>query len=101
MENSKEFETALLKKLEVKNLDKTVIRNISREIVNLKKNGLLIDQVFVKGQPRIDRYIINGIIDPEFWKKFNSLGSIFSRFEVFPYGVIAHQGFRFNAEIEH
>jgi len=100
MENIKEFEAGLLKKLEAKDMDKTLIRNISKEIVNLKKNGLLIDQVYVKGVPRLDRYIINGIVDPEFWGKFNNVGGIFSRFEVFPYGVIAHQGFKFNAEIE-
>lgn len=100
MENIKEFEAGLLKKLDVKDIDKTVVRNISKEIVNLKKSGLLIDQVFVKGLPRLDRYIINGIVDPEFWGKFNNVGGIFSRFEVFPYGVIAHQGFKFTAEIE-
>lgn len=48
MENMKEFEAGLLKKLEAKDMDKTIIRNISKEIVNLKKNGLLIDQVYVK-----------------------------------------------------
>ncbi|MCF3110951.1 hypothetical protein LL912_19350 [Niabella sp. CC-SYL272] len=100
MDNIKEFEAGLLKKLDVKDIDKNAVRNISKEIVNLKKNGLLIDQVFVKGIPRLDRYIINGIVDPEFWSKFNNVGGIFSRFEVFPYGVIAHQSFKFTAEIE-
>ena len=99
MEDFKDFESALLKKIGSREVDKAVLKGISTEIANLKKNGLVIDQIYVKGKPRVDRYIINGIIDPDFWVKFKDLGRIFERFEVFPYGILTHQGFRFNASI--
>ena len=99
MEDFKDFESALLKKIGGKEVDKTLIKDISTEIATLKKNGLVIDQIYIKGKPRIDRYIINGIVDPEFWIKFKDLGRVFERFEVFPYGILTHQGFRFKASI--
>jgi hypothetical protein len=99
MEDVKKFESALMKHLTAGALDKTLLSSTSKAIVNLKKQGLVIDQVFVRGKPRPDRVIINGIVDPSFWAKFNDLGGNFSRFEVFPYGIINPEGFKFKGTI--
>jgi hypothetical protein len=97
MADLKEFEIALIKILTNGQIDKSILKSISGAIVNLKKQGLVIDHVHIKGQPRPERIIINGIVDPEFWNKFKDLGSNFRRFEVFPYGIVNPEGFRFNA----
>ena len=99
MSEIKAFEAALLKRLNSGITDKTVLKTASAAIVNLKSNGLAIDQVFVKGRPRYDRVIINGIIDPEFWVKFRDFDIDVSRFEVFPYGIINPEGFKFKVTI--
>lgn len=99
MANVNAFETALMKQLSAGQTDKALLKKVSGTIVNLKKQGLVIDQVYVKGQPRPDRVIINGIVDPEFWNKFRDLGFNFRRFEVFPYGIIAPEGLRFKGTI--
>jgi hypothetical protein len=91
----KQFEAALMGHLNHGEMDKTLLKKASSSIVALKKEGLVIDRVFVKGKPRPDRVIVNGIIDPEFWKKFGNLGGHFKRFEVFPFGIINPEGFHF------
>lgn len=95
----KEFETALLKHLTDIDNDKAGLRKVSSAIVNLKRNGLVIDQVLVKGKPRLDRVIINGEIDPDFWVKIGNLGANFRRLEIFPKGIIEAKGFKFKGTI--
>jgi hypothetical protein len=95
----KQFETALMGHLNHGEMDKTLLKKSSSAIVALKKEGLVIDRVFVKGKPRPDRVIINGIVDPEFLGKFKDLGGNFRRFEVFPYGIINPEGFKFKGTI--
>ena len=97
MANLKEFETALIKHLTAGQMDKSLLKTTSDAIVNLKKQGLHVDQILTKGTPRPDRVIINGIVDPEFWGKFKDFGHKFKTFEVFPYGIINPEGFRFKA----
>lgn len=99
MANINEFEAALVKRLSKVELDKGYLKSTSSLIVNLKKQGLVIDQVHIKGQYRPDRFIINGTVDPDFWGKFRELGGEFKRFEVFPYGIINPEGFRFRGTI--
>jgi len=94
------FEAALLAKLEKGGLDKGSLRKISASIVGLKNQGLVIDQVYIKGQPGYSRVLINGIIDPEFWKKFEPGNILFQKFEVFPYGIINPEGYRFKGIVE-
>jgi hypothetical protein len=99
MADLKAFETALMKQLNEGQVDKVFLKKVSATIVGLKKQGLVIDQVYVKGQPRPERVIINGIVDPDFWVKFRDLGFNFRKFEVFPYGIINPEGFRFQGTI--
>ncbi len=99
MEDLKKFETALMNHLKVGALDKAVLASTSKAIVNLKKQGLVIDEIYVRGKPRPDRVIINGIVDPNFWSKFKDFGGNFRRFEVFPYGIINPEGFKFKGTI--
>ncbi len=99
MADLQKFETALMTHLKNGALDKTLLSATSKAIINLKKQGLVIDQIFVKGKPRPDRVIINGIVDPAFWSKFTSLGGNFRRFEVFPYGIINPEGYKFKGTI--
>ncbi len=99
MADLREFEGALMKRLSLVDVDKTFLKSASSAIVNLKKQGLVIDRVYWKGTPRPDRFIINGKVDPDFWGKFRDLGSVFKRFEVFPYGIINPEGFNFKGTI--
>ena len=99
MADLKEFEAALMKRLSTVDTDKVFLKTASTAIVNLRKQGLVIDRVYWKGIPRPDRFIINGKVDPEFWGKFRNLGSHFKRFEVFPYGIVNPEGFNFKATI--
>jgi hypothetical protein len=64
-----------------------------------KTQGLVIDQIFIKGRPGFSRVLINGIVDPEFWRKFGP-DIPFRKFEVFPYGIINPEGFRFQGIVE-
>jgi len=95
----KEFETALLKHLTHIDNDKVGLRKVSSAIVSLKRSGLFIDQVLVKGKPRLDRVIINGTVDPNFWEKIGGLGANFKRLEIFPKGIINPDGFKFKGTI--
>jgi len=97
MADLKAFEAGLVKYLGRGPLDKATLKATSAAIVNLRKQGLVIDQVYIKGQPRPERILINGIVDPEFWSKFPEVGPSFKRFEVFPYGIINPEGFKFTA----
>ncbi len=99
MADLKAFETSLVKHLSKGQVDKSMLKATSAAIVNLRKQGLVIDQIYIKGQPRPERVLINGTVDPEFWSKFLQLGPTFKRFEVFPYGIINPEGFRFTATI--
>jgi len=99
MPDLKGFEAALMKRLNVIDMDKTFLKTASSAIINLKKQGLEVDRVYWKGTPRPDRFIINGKVDPDFWGKFRDLGSNFRRFEVFPYGILNPEGFYFKGTI--
>ena len=99
MQDLKQFEAALLKRLNALDADKTFLKTASDAIVNLKKQGLNVDRIYWKGQPRPDRVIINGKVDPDFWLKFKDLGYNFKRFEVFPYGIVNPEGFNFRGTI--
>jgi hypothetical protein len=98
-ENDK-FETALMAKLEKGGLDKVALKKISSSIIGLKNQGLVIDQIFIKGRPGFSRVLINGIVDPEFWRKFGSSNIPFRRLMLFPYGIINPEGFRFEGIVE-
>jgi hypothetical protein len=98
MDNIKDFERLLMQKLNQYDLDKTFLKRTSTAIVNLKRQGLVIDQVSIKGKVHVDRILINGIIDPNFWKHFNQIDNL-SRFKVFPYGIINPEGFRFEGYV--
>lgn len=93
MADLKAFEENLLKSLV--QLDKSMLKEVSKEIVDFRKQGLLIDRIYIRGKPSYDRIIINGILDPEFWKKFGGFGRRFDRFEVFPIGIINPEGIGF------
>lgn len=90
MADSKEFEAALMAKLAHGQFDKTFLKTTSTAIMELRKQGLVIDDIFIKGKPRFDRIIINGKPDPEFFGKMKDIlvRPKFSRFEVFPYGIL-------------
>lgn len=94
MENVKDFERLLMQQLNQYDLDKTFLKRTASAIVGLKRQGLVIDQISIRGKVHIDRILINGIVDPEFWKNFNQFDNL-SRFRVFPYGIINPEGFRF------
>lgn len=98
MEDVQEFESALLKKLEYAGVTRTSLKSIAAEIVKLKKQGLLIDLVYTKGKPGLDRVLINGKIDPNIFTRINDFGRI-RRFEIFPYGIIKPEGFGFQGTI--
>jgi hypothetical protein len=100
MPDDKKFEETLMKILGQGGVDKERLKATSSAIVNLKKQGLNTDQVFPKGKLAIDRVIINGIIDPEFWSKYRISEFWNQRFQVFPYGILNPEGFRFQATIE-
>jgi len=95
MENVKDFEASLMKHLDYGDIDKASLKTISGEIVRLKKNGLGIDQV----QRLADGILINGEIDPDFFRKIDNFGYIFKHFEVFPFGIIDPEGLRFKSLI--
>ncbi|WAC09209.1 hypothetical protein [Dyadobacter pollutisoli] len=100
MQEIDKFEAALMAKLEKGGLDKVALKKISSSIIGLKNQGLVIDRVYIKGQPGYSRVLINGIVDPEFWRKFGSANTPFRRFMVFPYGIINPEGFRFEGIVE-
>lgn len=99
MADIKDFEAVLLKRLGQGDIDKPFLKEVSGKIVTLKKNGLAIDRVLVKGKPRVDRVIINGTVDPNFWGKFREYGPTFEKLVVFPYGIINPEGFRFTGTL--
>lgn len=95
MADEKKFEEALVKILSNGQMDKARLSTISSAIVALKRQGFVIDQVHLKGTPRPDRIIINGIPDPEFFQKFKGFTDLNIRqFRLFPYGIINPEGFK-------
>lgn len=98
-ENDK-FGEALMAKLEKGGVNKEDLRKISSSIVGLKNQGLVIDQVNIKGQPGFSRIFIYGKVDPEFLKKMAPGNIPLRRFEVFPYGIINPEGFKFKGTVE-
>ena len=79
--------------------DKEFLRKTSSAIIALKKQGFIIDNILTKGQPVLDRVFVMGKPHPDFqinFRDFANLGGL-SRFEVFPYGIIAIDGFNFKA----
>jgi hypothetical protein len=99
MADLREFEAALVKRLSIGDTDKVFLKSTSATIMNLRKNGLVIDNIYKKGTPRPDVILINGKVDPDFWVRFKDLGGNFNRFEVFPYGILNPEGFRFQADL--
>ena len=96
MPDLKEFENALMARLSRGEFDKTFLKKTSAAIMELKRQGLVIDDVYIKGKPRFDRIIINGKPDPEFWGKFRDIVNTpnVRQFEVFPYGIINPDTFK-------
>jgi len=100
MPENEKFEAALMAKLEKGGVDKVDLRKISSSIVGLKNQGLVIDQVFIKGKPGFSRVHIYGRVDPEFLKKMVPGNTPLKRFEVFPFGIINPEGFNFKGTVE-
>ena len=96
MPDVKEFEAALMDKLAQGSFDKTFLKKTSSAILELKRQGLLVDQVYIRGKVRFDRIIINGTPDPEFFGKMKDVFTKpkFSKFEVFPYGILNPEAFK-------
>ena len=104
MKDSEDFEKALMARLTSRQNDKEFLRKTSSAIVSLKKQGFVIDKILTKGQPVLDRVYVMGKPHPDFqvsFRDFSNLGSVLSRFEVFPYGIIAIDGFNFKATFGH
>ena len=100
MADDKKFEEALLMILNQKMVNKDRLKTVSSAIVKLKAAGLLVDYVNSHGVPATlmsaDRVIINGIVDPEFWRKSHLISEFgYEHFEVFPYGIINPEGYKF------
>ncbi|HMC86819.1 MAG TPA: hypothetical protein VKI61_14925 [Chitinophagaceae bacterium] len=100
MADEKKFEESLLKILNQTMVNKERLKTVSSAIVKLKAAGLNIDQVNSHGVPQnllvADRVIINGIIDPEFWRKSHQISEFgYEHFEVFPYGILNPEGYKF------
>lgn len=98
MENVRDFEKLLMAQLSQYDLDKTFLKRTSSAIVGLKKQGLVIDQVSIRGKVHIDRILINGVVHPDFWKNYNQLDNL-RRFRLFPYGIVNPEGFRFSGMV--
>jgi hypothetical protein len=95
MADEKKFEEALMRMLSHGQMDKAKLATVSGAIVALKRQGFVIDQVHLKGTPRPDRIIINGIPDPEFFQKFKGTTDLNIRqFRLFPYGIINPEGWK-------
>ncbi len=95
MADEKKFEEALMKLLSHGQMDKAKLSEVSGAIVAMKRHGFVIDRVHLKGTPRPDRIIINGIPDPEFFQKFKGFTDLNIRqFRLFPYGIINPEGWR-------
>ncbi|MGL4632536.1 MAG: hypothetical protein ACRCVT_15140 [Leadbetterella sp.] len=111
MADEKQFEEALMNHLRGGLTPKNDIKKISSVIAQLSKAGLSIDRIRDKGVPadfwkvgtgqlKHVGYIINGVVHPDFFNKFNRLGVNWRQFEVFPYGIINPEGLKFRAEFE-
>ncbi|MPR35549.1 hypothetical protein [Salmonirosea aquatica] len=103
MKDSEDFEKALMTRLTSRQNDKEFLRKTSSAIVSLKKQGFVIDKILTKGQPVLDRVFVMGKPHPDFFanlRDFSVLGGLRS-FEIFPYGVIAIDGFNFKATFGH
>ena len=103
MSETDEFEKALMGRLTAAPNDKEFLRSTSSAIVSLKKMGLVIDGVNVKGKPGfVDRIFINGTPRPDFWRNFNNFQNIghLRSFELFPYGILNPEGMKFKATFE-
>jgi hypothetical protein len=100
MADEQKFEESLLKILNQGGVEKERLKSVSSAIVNLKTAGLIVDQVNMRGVPAFDKVIINGIIDPDFWRKASSIAVYgVQHFEVFPYGILNPEGFKFQITI--
>ena len=97
MADDAKFEEALIRLLDQGQIDKAKLKTTSAAIVALKKQGFIIDQINIKGKPRPDRIIINGIPDPDFFKKFKGGNINLKQFKLFPYGILNPEGFRLQA----
>ncbi|PWT72357.1 MAG: hypothetical protein C5B59_15920 [Bacteroidetes bacterium] len=101
MADDKKFEEALMKILEHGRFDKSKLTEVSSAISQMKTSGLKVDRVHWIGVPPvIDRIIINGIPDPEFFGKFkpNSNAQI-NYVKLFPYGILNPEGWQAEVEI--
>ncbi len=90
MADLKQFETALMKRLSHPGLDKSFLKQASASILEAKRLGFQIDDIYVKGQPAFDKIIVKGIPAPDFLVKSKNLLTLehFRRFEIFPKGII-------------
>lgn len=101
MSDSVAFEKALMAKL-TRSDDREFLKKTSSAIAALKKQGLVIDDIYVKGKPGLDRVFIMGKPNPEFWRNFKNFADVpnLRRFEIFPYGIINPEGLNFRATFE-
>lgn len=89
------FEKLLLASLEKEGIEKASLRKYSALITRLNKTGLVIEKVWVLGQPVPDIFNIVGRLPLD---KSGSFGGIFgvpglSRSKVFPRGIINPENF--------
>lgn len=103
MKDSEDFEKALMTRLTSRQNDKEFLRKTSSAIVSLRKQGFIIDNILTKGQPILDRVLVMGKPHPDFLTNLKDLAVMggLKRFEVFPYGVVAIEGFNFKATFGH
>jgi hypothetical protein len=97
MEDLKDFEKVLVEQLDASS-DKSALKNYTDIILDLKKQGFIIDQILKKGIPvpieytvkcRIDKGRISALTDFIAKAKYNGL-------EIFPYGIPWPEVFRVN-----
>lgn len=97
MEDLKDFEKGLVEHLESSS-EKVALKNYTDMILDLKKQGFIIDQILKKGIPVPIEYIVKCRIDKS---KVSSLTEFigkakFNGLEIFPYGIPWPEIFRVN-----
>ncbi|MDQ1086372.1 hypothetical protein [Siphonobacter sp. SORGH_AS_1065] len=102
MEDVKNFETALLKRLSHAEFDKEFLRSASGSIVEMRKMGFDIHEAFPKGKIRFDRVFIKGQFPPDMIPKLGDAFKIngLNRFDVFPIGILSPDLYRFQLTLK-
>jgi hypothetical protein len=97
MENVQEFEKALVEHLDGGS-DKATLKDFTDTIVQLKKQGFIIDQILKKGIPIPVEFIVKCRIDKARASALNEFifkGKYYG-LEIFPYGIPWPEIFRVN-----